>query len=286
MAVLPLLAAGLHVEDTSEYFAAPSRSPDGRWRAYTRVHRLRILHEDTESEGDVSYVELRVQSTKSGKSRRVAYCRGWGPAPVLAGWSPDSRRVLYFTVEYGSSSANADGSTLYDVPVRGGRSRELGGLMRDKDYMKFSPDGRYFLLVDGRSRFAVEAKRLLVIDYRTGSRRRLTGHNEAAIDPEWSPDSNWVAFVSTPDHGTMGSNGEPDGPEARSARERLYVIRRNGTHRRRLTNDPKYADFGPHWVAGGRLIRFTRRANGDKPKLSDWEIRPDGSGLRRLQTGK
>lgn len=256
-------------QTADDYYKGTQQSPNRRYEAFTRVHQ---------GEFGVKFVGLYVGDRRTKKTRLVYRNHGYLNAPVAAGWWPNGRRILFWAVEYGSSSANADGSTLYDISVRSGRRRHLGGGMRRPDYLAFSPDGRSLLLVDGWIRFAVTNKRIIRIDYRTGRHRTLTSRRMASIDPAWSPDGRQIAFASTPDDTQLG---ETDDIIHRWSRMHLWVMHANGSRKRQILRDPRYHEDSPRWIGASR-IRFSRQENTEREWVSEWEIGSDGSGLRQI----
>ncbi len=265
-------------QSADDYYHGPQKSPDGRWEAYTRVNRF----PDAEQRNDwVSDVSLYIRNIRTGKEKRLVRVAGRVNVPVTAGWSPDSKRVLYWSlISYGSSSVNADGSGLRDVSIRGGRPRELSDrIMRKPECITFSPDGRLLLLVEGWSRFMVEFKRLVQVEYWNGKRRFLTSKRIAAIEPAWSKDVRHIAYTATRDgHWTT----ERDSAHQRWSHMHLWVMNSNGSGKRQLTSDASFHELSPHWT-GSRSVRFTRVENGGANRLSNWEIRSDGTGLRRIR---
>lgn len=255
-----------------DYFLGPRKSPDGKWEAFTEVHR------DQNGFGDVSDVSLYISNGRT--RRRLIKVNGDRDVPVTAGWSPDSRRILYWSLlEYGSSSVNADGSGLRDVSINGGRSRSLGFAMRKSESFCFSPNGKYLAVVEGFDRFPGTNKRIAVFEYRFGRQKYVTSRRMASIDPRWSPDSARLAFVATKDEHPPR---DTDDRANRRHLTHLWVVDYDGTHRRELTNDPRYHEDGPRWSIDGRTIRFQRSDNWNGGYLSDWEIRADGTGLRQV----
>jgi TolB protein len=85
-----------------------------------------------------------------------------------------------------------------------------------------------------------------------------TGHNWL---PAWSPDGQWLVFTSNRD-------GNPE----------LYIMRRDGTETRRLTNHPA-VDTSPTWSPAGRHIAFLSDRTGS-PQI--YVVGVDGLGLYRL----
>jgi TolB protein len=84
------------------------------------------------------------------------------------------------------------------------------------------------------------------------------------VTPVWSPDGTRVAFASTRD-----GNFE------------IYVMNRDGSNVRRVTNHPA-SDITPTWSPSGTQIAFTSDRGGE-PAI--YIMGADGLGLQRLTTG-
>jgi Tol biopolymer transport system component len=78
--------------------------------------------------------------------------------------------------------------------------------------------------------------------------------------PHPSPNEEWVAF------------------QASAPQEDIYIIRKDGSDLRLLTDDP-YNDRAPLWSPNGDRIAFFSNRSG---KYEVWSIRPDGSGLEQI----
>jgi TolB protein len=81
--------------------------------------------------------------------------------------------------------------------------------------------------------------------------------------PAWSPDGTRLAFMSTRDG---GGNSE------------IYVVNRDGTGLRRITNHPG-ADSTPTWSPTGQQIAFTSDRSG-APQV--YIVNIDGTGIQRI----
>jgi Tol biopolymer transport system component len=77
---------------------------------------------------------------------------------------------------------------------------------------------------------------------------------------DFSPDGQWLVFRSS------------------SPQEDLFLIRRDGSELRQLTNDPA-RDRAPRWSPDGSQILFSSNRSG---KYEAWTIRPDGSNLTQV----
>ena len=75
--------------------------------------------------------------------------------------------------------------------------------------------------------------------------RRLTNDPADDMLPAWSPDGQWIAFVSTRD-----GNAE------------IYLMRSDGTDVRRLTEDPG-GDWRPVWMPDGQRLLFASDRSGN-----------------------
>jgi Tol biopolymer transport system component len=262
-------------------------SPDRRWAAY-------YLCENRANPSDWERISLCCIRF-DGRGARRLYTGGTGTQqePELAGWSPDGKRVLYWEEVWHACSANADGSSLFDVEVRTGKRRLLTQpytrkdgsrdtwMMREPDTLAFSPNGKYLLLVRGGGRFMVENKRLARLEVATGKIQWLTDSYTAAILPAWSSDGRSIAYIATPDVRSIVD----DDMAKRVSRQHLWVMRADGQGKRRLTGDSRYHETEPHWRPDGKHLQFIRQENKDvwNGRRSLWSICADGSHLRRIR---
>ena len=101
---------------------------------------------------------------------------------------------------------------------------------------------------------------------------RLTSSPLDEMDPEWSPDGQWIAFVSL-----KYSGGVPAGVGD------LYVMRADGSGLRQLTNDGNVERF-PTWSANGKRIAYTKSSSHGQDSAI-WIMKADGSEPVRLVEG-
>ena len=136
---------------------------------------------------------------------------------------------------------------------------------------------------------------------------RVTATRSLSISPTWSPDRQTIAYTSyrrgypdiilqwvheiksaTPARGTTAIANylpawSPDGSRLafmsnRDGNPEIYVMNRDGSGLRRLTNHPEN-DATPTWSPTGAQIAFTSNRSGS-PQI--WVTNVDGTGLRRI----
>ena len=211
-----------------------SWSPDSRSIRFTRTNQ---------ATGGQSVWEVRADGSGLRPllpARQMANAR-WGEGQCCGRWSPDGR---YFVFHEGLGP----NSTLWAIPER--RPLPLVPAAPVKLYAAafdirdsvISPDGtRLFLL--GRN----ETHELVHFD------RRLRQWVPLSIDPgagdaQWSPDAQWIAWVSLPDRA-------------------LWAGRADGSARIPLTASPIQA-FGHVWSPDGRRLAYHFLAPGQPGKIA------------------
>ncbi|MFN2564080.1 MAG: amidohydrolase family protein [Gemmatimonadaceae bacterium] len=173
----------------------PALSADGKYLVYgTRYEAETALRlRDLES-GEEWWLAFPVQRDEQESVASL---------DVLPGYSftPDSRAVV---VSYGGKiwRVPVDGSAATPIPFRVQTQIEVGPKVaftyRVEDTPEFqvrqirdavpSPDGRRLALV--------ATDRLYVMDFPGGTPRRLTALDANEAQPAWSPDGQWIAFVT------------------------------------------------------------------------------------------
>lgn len=259
-------------------------SPNGKWAGY-------ILAESREHPSDFERYSLCVVR-RDGKV--VKRFKTWAKSdPWIALWSPDSKSLLYWLLYPHTSSANADGSPLYEMrldteahllttPAKQAKYPDDTDIMRTPGTILFSHNKRSLLLVRGGSRFMVDNKRLVKIDWKTRKTKWLTSPKMASCEPAWSPTDRQITYIACDDRlpltGLAGDNVMD-----RIRRQHLWVMNSDEKQKRQLTSDPKYHESYPRWRSSN-LIEFYRESSADDNAKSElWEIRADGTGLRKLR---
>lgn len=190
-------------------------------------------------------------------------------------WSPDNKKVVFADLSY-----DAD---LFIADVQTGKIEPLGDLGRDKETNgteapDWSPDGREIVYVgwDKSSRikdsgYIPKMSRLYRFDLRTRAYRRLTTGSFQDREPAYSPDGKHIAFVSN-----------------RSKNFELWIIKRDGTGLRKLTNVAKQ-DFQvglgkAAWSPDQKKIAFTVVPSKIRSRVGGFPY--EGSRIWLLQMGQ
>lgn len=254
-----------HLSKSELHLSKLTWSPNRKHAFYTIQEADRMALYAVRRDG--TYIRKLCDWTSPGKNHPDNFC-----------WSPDSSRVLMYILNYfPASSVNADGVKLIDIHPETGKTRKLSlteEIIPNRNYYRFSPNGKDLLLVLGGDRFEMTRKRLVRIEYQTGKHRYLTPPNMASVEGEWSPDGQKVVYISMPDNGVfLGSH------ENAYNTQHLYLVDREGKYRRQLTQDSRYRDVSPSWSKDGQWIYFVRyRVQGEVKSAGVWRIRPNGKG--------
>ncbi len=180
----------------------------------------------------------------------------WNPI-----WSPDGR-YLYFASDRGGSM------NLWRVAIDESSGKLLGAPepvttpATYSGYISFSRNGRQLVYAQVVDQVNIQQ---IAFDPLKGkveaSPTWVTRGARIATDPHLSPDGEWYVFGSTGDK-----------------QEDLFVVRRDGTGLRQITND-KFKDRGPQWSPDGKQILFFSDRS---ERYEFWLISPDGNGLRQF----
>jgi Tol biopolymer transport system component len=222
-AILPQYQLAVYDRETGEQYTRSSRygsafrptvSPDGVWLVYGTRHE--------------EHTGLRLRELATGEERWLAYPvtrddqESVASSDVLPGMSftPDSTEVV---VSYGGKIWRvpiAEGSDPIAVPFRVQTELEIGPELAFK--YPVSNERRFTVRQirdavpspDGSQVAFAALDRLYVVSLPDGEPRRLTSLEVVEAQPTWSPDGEWVAFVTwAPDGGQLYKT-RVDGSEA------------------------------------------------------------------------
>ncbi len=213
-----------------------------------------------------------------------------------------------FSKEYSGSATNPRlyAHTAADEIHK--NQRDLVGIARTKIAFSSDRDGE-------RMRGTIEErtiKEVYIADYDGANQRRITVNRSLNITPVWAPDGRAIAYTSyrrnntpdifvsyiyegrppeTPAHGTERIHNflpaySPDGTRIafmsnRDGNPEIYVMNRDGSNLRRITNHPGI-DATPTWSPAGNQVAFTSDRSGN-PQI--YVTDADGLGApRRITT--
>ena len=141
-------------------------------------------------------------------------------------------------------------------------------------YPDLSPDGTKLLFQSNRS----GRQSLWLADPDGSGPVLLFDGSELGMDPatpRWSPDGRLIVFAMKPAGATDENESE------------IYLMQRDGSHVRRLTNAPG-DDSHPHWTVDGKRIFFNSaratpdlKADWSKQWIDIYSVDANGSDLRR-----
>ena len=231
----------------------PQSSPHGSRIAFWNIGRWGPVGKG----GVSSNRDIWTMSSNGGNFLAVttdAYI-DWNPV-----WSPDGAYLYFLSDRAGSMNLwrvainELSGKTLSEPEPLTTPARQMGRFRMARDGKRFVYESRDFR----SSIYAVQfdpSKETVV-----GTPIRVAEFSKAFIQPDLSPDGEWIVFSTTEDLGD------------------IYVIKKDGKEMRQLTSDV-YRDRAPSWSPDGKEIAFYSNRSG---QLEIWTIRPDGSGLRQL----
>jgi Tol biopolymer transport system component len=195
-------------------------------------------------------------------------------------WSPDGRKIAF--AQYGCAPSFSSCSTsLYTVSVDGTGLTELmpaaqapcgpGCHWADDFDPAWSPDGKTIAFISDRDPSSPTSRspryRLFTMSPDGTGLTNLEPSASDQFGPDWSPDSQRLAFVKTPD-------GFPQ----------VYVMDADGTGEARLTDVPGFSAANPSWAPDGTEIVFnvTGHVCGAQCESDLYTVKPDGTALDLL----
>jgi Tol biopolymer transport system component len=200
-------------------------SPDGRFVVF-----------DDRADGNPPQKDVYVVPVDGGRNRALVE----HPAnDVVLGWSPDGSTVLFASDRTGTLAA-------WLVPVEDGRAAGTPVLVKSDLWrasgMGFTRDGAFFYGIDVGSgdvySASVDVASGRVLTPPTAASQRFLGSNST---PEWSPDGQYLAYVSRQGPGPMGTGS-------------VIVVRSLTTGEERTIASDMSTFQGLRWSPDGRFL--------------------------------
>ena len=228
---------GEQITMASRYGSAfrPTPSSDGKWLVYATRHDAEtgLILRDLET-GNESWLAYPIQhdDQESRASRDVL--------PGFS-WTPDNQHIV---IAYGGKiwKINVLNKNTQEIPFRVNNSIELGPEL-DFDYP--ISDEKEFTVTqirdlapspDGKQLAFTALNVVYIMDLPDGEPKKLIDLNETQAEPAWSPDGEWIAFVTwTPESG------------------KLYKVKPNGRNLTQL-NQEEGVFQNPVWSNDGTKI--------------------------------
>ncbi len=220
-----------------EFVDATTRSPDGRYGAFTDYLGTPRQEPGAQGGGVDGYNVVVVDYETEELTRLTDFAEiedGISDIPV---WAPDGRQLAY------AVKGPTDDHEVRIFTV-GGASRTVfrrapvGSAYFSAEPSSWSPDGRALaLLLDNGDESATVA----ILDVASGDLTQLASFSwprGQVPGPEFSPDGRYLAFVATVD----GSN-------------EIFALSVDGSRKTQLTNDPG-TDGWPLWSRDGSHLLF------------------------------
>ena len=280
-----------------EFISDPNLSPDGKLVAYvvTKIDRAQNRRNSSIWMAATDGSRAPWQFTTSPQSSNSPR------------WSPDGKSLTFLSSRpEAGAGANAEPRTqVYSLSLSGGEAKRLTNIKNGVSQFRWSPDGTRLVLVsrigpsDSRSGdpkdrsdvrhyqntsykfndsgwFDDRRTHLWIVDVKSGAAKQITkGDDCNDSDPQWSPDSKRIAFVSNRTGKEYDENRNTD----------VWVINADGSGTLTKISDHDEADNQPRWSPDGKMIAFAGEVHDrDHPKI--WLAPVTGGVASTLEIGR
>jgi len=270
----------------------PAWSPDGREIAYSTEYAF-----DAYSRNAVS--QLWVVELDSEEKRKI-----YEGDAVVPHWSPGGGRIAF----WGNTQGQRD---IWTISADGGEATQVTNDVETDWNPLWSADGKFLYFISDRGgspdlwRVGIDeatGETMGALHPVTTGIARVTGASISAdggrlaftvsstpsailryvFDPEKLEAVGEPSIVYTSSNALNQLNVSADGEwiayRTTAPRENIFVMRSDGTGRRRLTDD-SFRNRGPRWSPDGKWLAFYTNRGGS---YEVWIMRPDGTRLRRI----
>ncbi len=269
-----------------EFISDPNFSPDGKLVAYvvTKIDRAQNRRNSSiwmvATDGSRAAWQFTTAPQSSNSPR----------------WSPDGKSVAFLSSRPSEATPAAGSSTpaeqprsqVYLLSMSGGEAKRITNLKNGVSSFRWSPDGTKLVVVsrvgpgdsrtgDAKDRsdvrhyknssykfndtgwFDDRRTHFWVVDLKTSEAKQITeGNDWNDSDPQWSPDSKRIAFVSNRTGKEFDEDRNSD----------VWVINADGSGKLVKISDHDESDNQPRWSPDGKWIAFTGEIHDrDHPKI-------------------
>jgi dipeptidyl aminopeptidase/acylaminoacyl peptidase len=264
----------MSVRDTQNFtnVGSPAISPDGQWVLYTQAVRD---WDDAQLRMKTHIWRVRIDGTDR---RQLTFGAANTTAPA---WFPDGKRIAFLSSRTAASPApaagapaagDAGGNQVYMMYTDGGEAWQATKHEGGVDSFSISPSGTLLLITAQDPLTAADRRRqrdrddaevvdqtfrwshLWTVDVESGKSARLTSGEFVVSDPQWSPDSKTVAYVTRP------TTKVDD-----AAWSDVWVTDLTGKMRKFFEN--RGPDASPRWSPDGKTLAIVSH---DKPGNTQW----------------
>ncbi|MBS1813310.1 MAG: PD40 domain-containing protein [Acidobacteria bacterium] len=232
--------------------AQASFSPDG--------NRLAYVARPERGEGSRIYIQgVGSETALPLVSNHQANTTEWSPV-----WSPDGKQIAFLAhtdsglgIYLASATGNAEPRRIF-IPQ--------DTVHWDQNALSWSPDGKELLFADHYPGQAASSIYRLKLDSLSAAPMTSPPPGwEGDMDPAWSPDGRFVAFIRA----------------SESAVRDIYLLPASGSQPRKLTNDARDID-SITWSSDSNSVIFSSDRGG---KFALWKVGISGGEPSRLPVG-
>ncbi|EON76182.1 tolB protein precursor [Lunatimonas lonarensis] len=229
-----------HPENTGNINLSPVYSPDARYMAFISEKALFSI--------DIFLVDVRAGRIirKLTSHLESMHVDDFNFIESVGTFSPDSRRFAYTVYSKGRNQLvivdTRTGNTLEEIAMPG---------LEAFNYISWSPNGRYMVMTglkEGQSD-------LYLYDFNRKQLSQLTDDHHSDIQATWSPDGNWIAFVSDRNTSTDSNGFSTKGFN-------ICLLDVNSNEINVLDIFPGADNMNPQFSMDGNVIYFLSNADG------------------------